>query len=151
MIYFALGLVVVVLSTVLVWREMRRPGAVVYAPPTEERPEPADHGPAFDRHERMIEALEERIDSLRLAVSEGIQHVDRAENRIKATVARAQKKLEEHGYESPGLDAEALQLRLVDGGGSEESELPPVHPSVEGTPSSIPGVTLEELQRARGL
>lgn len=147
MIYFALGLVIVVLSAALAWREVRQARAVVHPPPVEDA---ADTGRMLDRHEQMIEALEERIDTLRLAVAEGIQHVERSENRIKATVRRAREKFAEEGFESPGLDAEAAELRLIDGGGGEEGELPAVRQSVESPQSSIPGVTPEQLRSARG-
>ncbi len=88
-----------------------------------------------------------------IAVSEGIERTDRAERRIKATVQRARKQLEALGYDDPGLTAEASELRLLDGEGSEKSGVPPVPAAVapvESTPSSVRGVSVETLKRARG-
>lgn len=86
-----------------------------------------------------------------LAIAHGIQHVDTASRRINATVARARKELSEHGLESPALEAEFEQLRLLDGEGSEEIELPPVPQEMGGAQaSSIRGVSREQLLRARG-
>jgi len=92
--------------------------------------------------------LEARINHLTLAVAEGIQHVDRAERRIAGTVARARKLLAESGVESPGLEAEAYELRLVDGDGSKEPRVQQVPPNVEALPESDP---LVDRLRAIGL
>lgn len=98
--------------------------------------------PAYDdrqlRHE--LEELERQTAALRadyvqwqgdinLAVAEGIKHVERAENRIKATIRRAREELEEGGISSPGLDAEALELfgRDEGGGGSRGMQPVPAH------------------------
>ncbi len=151
MTYFALGLVIVVLSAALVWVLKYRTGAVVYPSSAIEPPGPADYGPDIDRWAAEVGRLTARVEELAVALAHGIEHVERTENRIKATVARARKSFADEGFESPGLEAEAAQLRLSDGGGSEEGELPPVRESMEGTPSSIEGVTVEELQRARGM
>jgi len=79
--------------------------------------------------------LEARINHLTLAVAEGIQHVDRAERRIAGVVARSRKLLRESGLESPGLEAEAHDLRLLNGGGGEAEGVPPVS-EVVADPSS---------------
>ena len=75
-----------------------------------------------------------------VAVAEGITHVDRVENRIRATVRRAQEKLAEHGYEHPGLEAEASELREVHGDRSEPSGLPPVQPHLEDDRDRYAGI-----------
>jgi len=88
-----------------------------------------------------------------IAVSEGIERTDRAERRIKATVQRARKQLADLGYDDPGLTAEAVDLRLIDGDGSERDGVPPVPAEVaDATPesSSVRGVPAETLRRARG-
>jgi len=97
--------------------------------------------------------LEERIKRLTVAVDEGIERVGRSERRINATVARARKELKKLGYEDPGLEAEAAELRLVDGGGGEGGELPEVREGVEpaDAPSSIRGVSAAQLRRVRGI
>jgi len=88
-----------------------------------------------------------------IAVSEGIERTDRAERRIKATVQRARKQLETLGYVDDAVEAEAVELRLLDGEGSRSGEVPPVSTGVdEPSPesSSVRGVPLETLKRARG-
>lgn len=99
---------------------------------------------------RRMKALEADHDVVRAAVAEGIAHVERVESRIRATVRRAREELEERGLESPGLEAEAKELRIVDGSGSEAGELPPVPEEVGEPMSSIEGVTAAQLARARG-
>jgi len=89
----------------------------------------------------------------REAVAHGIQHVDRSERRIKATITRARAQLKTLGYEDPGLEAEAVDLQLVDDTGGEEVGVPPVQPDVAEVAeeaSSIRGVTVDQLRRVRG-
>jgi len=103
---------------------------------------------------REQDKVARQIVELTLAVGEGIEKVERYERRIKATIQRAQKQLAERGLESPALDAEDRDLRLVDGAGSGERGVPTVPDEVAQSAeqaSSVPGVTLEQLQRARGL
>ena len=128
----------------------------------EERPE-SDPSEPYDDSGIMtlLEALAEEVAAIRawrnditLAVDEGIKRVDRAERRIKQTVTRARKELEERGFTDPGLDAEAHELRVIDGEGGDVEGVPPVSEDVEepgDEPSSIPGVSLSQLHRARGL
>jgi len=92
--------------------------------------------------------LEARINHLTLAVAEGIQHVDRAERRIAGTVARARKLLAESGVESPGLEAEAYELRLLDGDSGKEPRVLQVPTNVEPPAEADP---LVERLRAIGL
>jgi len=98
--------------------------------------------------------LDERIKRLTLAVAEGIEHIDRKEKRIDATITRARTQLKKQGLESDGLEAEAGQLRKLDGAGGEEQGLPAVREALAETQaqaSSVPGVSLEQLHRARGI
>jgi len=74
------------------------------------------------------------------AVAEGIQHVERAENRIKATVRRARRELEDGGVRSPGLEAEARDLFDDDAGGGPSEAVPPVHDHVGGSPAWVAAV-----------
>lgn len=89
----------------------------------------------LEEHERDLAELQVRINELTMAVAEGIQHVDRAERRVKATVARARRQLEDSGLESPGLEAEWAELRERDGDGGEERGVQPVREAVEADPS----------------
>lgn len=102
------------------------------------------------QYEGRITALEGERDLLRTAVAEGISHVERVENRIRGTIRRAKSELEEHGIESPGLNAEARELQIVNGAGSGQETMPQVYPDVVPSASSIPGVTPEQLARVRG-
>ena len=120
----------------------------------------ADLQEELDAHGTDLTELVAHVDGfdawrkdLVIAVSEGIERTDRAERRIKATVQRARKQLETLGYDDPGLEAEAVELRLLDGGGSEKVGVPPVSTGVDEPPlesSSVRGVPAETLRRARG-
>ena len=108
---------------------------------------------ALELTEQVGEIEDWRKDII-LAVSDGIERTDRAERRIKATVARARRQLASLGYEDPGLEAEATELRLLDGDAGDKGGVLPVPAPVEETapaPSSIRGVPAETLRRARGL
>jgi len=86
----------------------------------------------------LARAHEDRLNNLTLAVAEGIQHVERAEYRIRATIQRARRELAESGAESAGLEAEARDLREVDGGRGLESGVPPVSTPVAEPPAEDP-------------
>ena len=101
-----------------------------------------------------FEEVAGRIKHLTAAIAEGIERVDRSERRVAATVARAQKKLALAGYEDPGVEAEVEGLRLLDEDGIGTGGLPALHADVANPgdqPSSVPGITVAQLQKARGL
>jgi len=101
-----------------------------------------------------LDITNDKVKRLVGAIDEGIARVDRSEKRINATLARARKELKKRGYEDPGLEAEAAEFRDVNGAGSEEQRLPAVRAALaeaEEQASSIPGVPLATLQRARGI
>lgn len=107
--------------------------------------------------ETRLALLEKELKHTNLAVGEGIERVDRADRRIKATVARARKELADRGYEDPGLEAEAHELHLVDGDGGEEGGVPAVHGDVAAARaagatewSSVKGVPAATLRKVRG-
>lgn len=91
---------------------------------------------------------------INLAVAEGIKHVERAENRIKATIRRAREELEEGGVRSPGLEAEALELfgpNGEGGGGGRMSAVPTHMDGHHDDFSAFPGAWLpEHLAALRG-
>ena len=97
--------------------------------------------------------LQQKLKATNFAVSEGIERTDRAERRIHATIKRARKELKDKGFEDPGLEAEAYELRDIDGTRSRDGRVPVlpagVEPPVEAA-SSIRGVSVEELQKVRG-
>lgn len=104
----------------------------------------------------QLEHLESRLDTLRAAVSEGIERVDRSERRIRQVVTRARAQLEEEGYRDPGVEAEYAELQRGDGGGGEDGGVQPMSEEV-GEPldlSSVPGAWSQEdiaaLRRFRG-
>ena len=102
---------------------------------------------------KAFEDMDHRMKDLLISVADGIERVDRSERRIHATVKRARKELADSGFESPGLEAEAAELRLVDGAGREGGGVPAVPPSVDGAeegPSSIKGVSAVTLRKVRG-
>jgi len=103
--------------------------------------------------ERELELLTQKTKDLTFAVSEGIERTDRAERRIRNAIQRARKELGKLGYEDPGLEAEASELRLVNGEGSGDGGLPVVPEEVAGVggaPSSIKGVTADQLRKRWG-
>jgi len=94
---------------------------------------------ALARVEGLQGNLADRLDEMvgwkkeiSLAVAEGIEKVDRAERRVKATVQRARQEFKKRGFESPALDAEADDLREVHAGGSQPSRVPEVPAPVAG-------------------
>lgn len=103
---------------------------------------------------QRLEAIESRTSDLATALAHGIEHEERRERRIRATVKRARRQLEELGVEDAGLEAEFDGLSVVDGGAVEEGELPSVRGTVaedvEVAESSVAGVSRAQLQRARG-
>lgn len=70
----------------------------------------------------------ERIDTLTLAVSDGIARTDRAEKRIQKTVTSARRLVREAGLEHAGIEAEYAEL------------LPPDDERVEALPPMPEGV-----------
>lgn len=102
----------------------------------------AEDAMAVEALRSVLEAHEARFTDLIFAVAEGISKVERTEARIRSTVRRARKELEEHGTYSPSLDAEATELRILDGGGGEDEPVRPVLPDVarsEPDLTDIPG------------
>ena len=100
-----------------------------------------------------IDEMETWRKEIVIAVSEGIERTDRAERRIKATVARARGQLAKLGYDDPGLEAEAVDLHLIDGERGGDERVPPVPQKVaqpESATSSVRGVPAETMRRARG-
>lgn len=89
------------------------------------------HAHSLDALSSQVGDLRERMDRLTIAVAEGIEHVERAERRVRATVARARRELSEDGVAHPGLEAEHAQLRDGDGDGGEERGVQPVREEVD--------------------
>lgn len=100
-----------------------------------------------------LSELDQKIKELTFAVSEGIERTDRAERRIRNAIQRARKELAARGFDDPGLEAEAHELRIVDGEGGEDRGVPAVSEevaAVEGAASSIKGVSADLLRRRWG-
>jgi len=98
--------------------------------------------------------LEQQAKDFVLALAEGIERRERADRRIKATVARARAQLRDGGVVDDGLEAEASELREDDGKRGQPLELLPMPPTVDDDRqdvSSIQGVPLSVLQRVRGI
>ena len=107
-------------------------------------------GVAQDAH---LDQITTQIKDLTFAVDEGIQRTDRAERRVRGVIQRARKELGSRGYEDPGLEAEAYELRAVDGEGGKDDGVPAVSEEVAavgGAASSIKGVSAEILRKRWG-
>jgi len=110
------------------------------------------HGASIRELNTSVEDLSGDLASLKLAVAEGIERVDRAERRIRASVRRARKELLERGLVDDGLEAEDAQLREADGDGGDDDGLQLVQEELgqaSDEASSIRGVSLEALRRGR--
>jgi len=104
--------------------------------------------------ERTLKDFDHQIKELTFAVSEGIERTDRAERRIRNAIQRARKELASRGFDDPGLEAEAHELRIVDGDGGDDGGVPAVPAEVaevEPEASSIRGVSAETLRRRWGV
>lgn len=91
-----------------------------------------EHAGGINSLMERLEDQEERTRAQTLAISEGIEHVDRAERRVRAAVARARKRMADLGYEDEGLEAEAQGIRELDGEQRELEGMQPVPEGVEG-------------------
>jgi len=94
--------------------------------------------------DKQVSEITQKNKDLTFAIAEGIERTDRAERRIRNAIQRARKELGKLGYEDPGLEAEASELRILDGDGSGDGRVPVVPEEVEavgGEASSIKGVS----------
>ena len=101
-----------------------------------------------------LDELQTKVKDLTFAVSEGIERTDRAERRVRGVIARARKELAARGYEDPGLEAEDKELRIVNGDGGQDQQLPLVSEDVAkgaDEASSIRGVPASVLRRKWGM
>jgi len=104
-----------------------------------------------------VKGLADQQEDMKLAISEGIERVDRAERRIRSSVARARKQLADRGLIDEGLEAEDASIREGDGEAGDRDGVQPVPEDVDygdedyGEESSIPGVPLSVVQRIRGI
>lgn len=100
---------------------------------------------------RWKNEVEQHLELLDSELEMGVKRVKRTEDRIRAVVRSALKKLDDAGIEDPALEAEAEEIQLGDG---EGSSVFPMHPMPEGMvvdqpddrPSGIPGLTENEVQ-----
>jgi len=85
---------------------------------------------------------DEAIAKLTLAVSDGIERVSRAENRISKTVTSARRLVRENGLEHAGIEAEFEELQSRD---AEAIEPLPAMPEQVGETRTVrvPGGTIE--------
>jgi len=112
--------------------------------------EPLGSGLGERAPDPRIEAMEMKLRDLTTALSDGVQRVQRSENRVRHIVAGARKELRDAGFEHAGVEAESGELREIDGSERPTDELPEVPTGVaEAQHSVIPGVTVRQLQIAR--
>lgn len=114
----------------------------------------------LDGIQRRITELKRADEDLRTAIDLGIREVERRDNRIQSTVSRALKKLAANGEEpTPGLEAEARELRLLDAGRGEDEGVQLVRDdvgeaqaalqSLEGIPGEVGEEDVETMIRRR--
>jgi len=119
----------------------------VYAGRAVQRPHinPAPPQREPSRTHELVKRLDDHdgeLAKLRLAVSDGIERVARAENRIQKTVTSARRAVREAGLEHAGIDAEFEELRPPDAEGIEP--LPAMPTQVDASRTvRIPGGILE--------
>lgn len=128
---------------ILQW-SLRRFEGIETAPPSsyddsEVRAALTSHRAHIEELTDAIADLEETSRDQTLAIAEGIERVDRAERRVRAAVGRARKRMEDLGYVDEGLEAEAAQLREIDGDDGQEQRLLALRGGVEETPNGHPG------------
>jgi len=112
--------------------------------PAEDRPAPTS---GLEDIVHKLAMHDQELARLTLAISDGIQRVDRAEKRVQKSVTGARKLLRENGLEHPALEAEFEELHGEDGDGSETPELQLLPGPVEPDPKTgIPGVSWAQLQ-----
>jgi len=125
--------------------------AISSAPPPQiEIQVPEAPAPVVQEHPD-IAGLVLKMNELTQAVADGIQRVQRSENRVRAIVNGARRELASAGFEHAGVEAEASELRSLDGDAGEDDGVQLVPEDVgvpEETASSIPGVSREQLHRA---
>ena len=123
-------------------------------PPYDDQPVRAEIADLRKAIASDLEEMADRMKAQTLAIAEGIERVDRSERRVDATVQRAQKKFAAAGHEDIAVEAEAEGLRLLHGDGIGTGEVQAVQPRVDNPgdqPSSVPGITVAQLQKVRGL
>jgi len=85
-----------------------------------------------------VDELAQRLDRLTLAMSDGIERVARAENRVQKTVTSARRAVRDAGLEHAGIEAEHEELQPRNAEGIEP--LPALPAFVEPTRTvRIPG------------
>lgn len=89
------------------------------------------HDDRISGQQSALQTLAEKIHDQNLAISEGIERVDRAERRVRAAVTRAKNRMEELGFEDDAITAEVEGLRELDESASGSEAMQPVLPGLE--------------------
>jgi len=121
-----------------------------------DQPPPEDHRWWTQQDLRdLMEILDQNskdIEGLTLALSEGILGYKRHEKRVQKTVTSARRLVSEAGLEHAGIEAEYEELRNGDDEPSRSDQVQLVPAEVaRPTPTGIPGMNSDELDRLRGL
>jgi len=114
----------------LIWNQ-RQLGVVLRTLLEHQPPDIPAEAPDLVEYDLRIASLERDIKDLFLAVSDGIDHVDRNEKRVRGIVLGAKRRFEASEYFDPGVDAEADTLPKYDEGARPEERVPPVPDDVE--------------------
>lgn len=92
----------------------------------------------FDALAARVWELEQLVDALPVKWEEFAKQAKRSEDRARAIVRRAREELEEQGLEHAGVEAEARELRLGDGDGSQGGGMQPVRADMAQDPQARP-------------
>jgi hypothetical protein len=92
--------------------------------------------------------LEQLVDVLPQKWEEMVKQAKRSEDRARAVVKRAQDQLAEAGYEHPGIEAEASELRRIHGDDSDPEQLQLVPERMDRLPEGAPYDPDEAWERA---
>jgi len=134
----------------LAWSANRQ--ARVFLQSFEAREAPESATPSYN-DTAILQALddqERRMDLLVLAVSEGIERVERSERRVRQTISSAKRRFEAEGYLDPGLEAEASLLPEDDGSSGEDEQLRILPDDVAGVEQANPWESVPGMTRERG-
>jgi len=97
-----------------------------------------------------LDDFERDLGDQKLALSEGIQRVDRAEKRVQKTVTSARRLVRDSGLEHAGIEAEYEEIHEGDDSGVDAKEVLALPEAVvHDGPSGIPGLSKAALAEIR--
>lgn len=106
--------------------------------------------PAELEQRRRLADLEDLVERLPQRWEEFKNAARRSEDRARKIVADAREELESLGYEHPGVEAQATELRLHDGARGQGEGVPSVPENVESPPVAAEDWRTQGLRRKFG-